>query len=148
MTVIGASLAVGIYLSHRLNERTKILGSFIALLEEVSVRMTYTSDNLAGLFAQNFAGWQFDEHQPFDRQFCRMTRKYQNVLRTEDLVILDDLASGLGASDADSQLRRIGMYRTLLNEKLEESREEVKRRGKLCLILPLSIGIAAAILLF
>ena len=61
MVVIGASLAVGLWLSMRLSERTKLLGSYITLLQEVALKMTYTSDSLAKLFADNFAGYPFTD---------------------------------------------------------------------------------------
>ena len=75
LTVIGASLSVGVFLSSRLNARIKILSELIVLIEEVSVKMTYTADPLAVLFNDNFAGYSFRRDQPFSQQFKEMTRK-------------------------------------------------------------------------
>lgn len=147
MTIVIASFSVGLVLYSRLHERIKVLSQHITLLEEVAVRMTYTSSNLAALFAENFAGFIFSDTEPFAQQFKKMIRRYRDVLNTEDIRILDDFSEDLGASDTDSQLRHIQLYVSLLNNRLDEAREEEKRKGKLTLVLPLSIGIAAAILL-
>ena len=40
MAVVAASLGIGLYLSSRLSERIKVLGKYITLLEEASVKMT------------------------------------------------------------------------------------------------------------
>lgn len=147
MMIVAASLAIGLYLNSRLTERTKILSSYITMLEEAAVRMSYTSDHLAALFADNFAGFVFDEHQPFAEQFCHMTRRYKDVLTEEDIRVLDDFTRDLGVSDTASQLKHIRLSVTLLTQHLESAREEVRKKSKVRLILPLSVGLAAAILL-
>ena len=147
MIVIAASVAVGIYLCSRLNQRAVILSEYIRLLEEVSSGMQYISDDLAHLFKDNFAGFPFTEKEPFDRQFREMTLRFEDVLKQDDLRILDDLGRDLGVSDVDSQLKHIRLYITLLRERLDEARDAVDQKGKLYRILPLSIGVAAAVLL-
>ena len=147
LTVIGASLSIGVFLSSRLNARVKIISELIVLIEEASVKMTYTADPLAVLFNDNFAGYSFRSDQPFSQQFKEMTRQYKDSLQPEDLQILDDFSDGLGTSDTVSQLRHMRLYLTMLNQQLSEAREVSAQKGKLYLILPLSAGIAAAILL-
>ena len=147
MIVIGASLAVGLTLSSRLSERTKTLSAYITLLEEVAVRMRYYATDLAALFSDNFAGFQFLSDRPFDVQFARMVRERQHVLNAEDLKLLDEFGRDLGTSDIDSQQRHIRLYIKLLTEQLDQAREDEQRKGRLYRLLPLSIGIAAAILL-
>ena len=147
MIVIGAGLAVGTALSHRLRERVSLLQAYITLIEEAALRMTYTSENLAALFADNFAQFAFTADQPFADQFRTMTQQYRNVLDEGDIRVLDDFTRQLGASDTESQQRHMRLYIALLSEQLNDAQSQAERRGKLCLILPLSASIAAAVLL-
>ena len=117
------------------------------LLEEAAVRMTYTSDSLAQLFADNFAGYFFLPDQPFDRQFHEMTLRFKDFLKDEDIRLLDDFAKDLGTGDIASEQKHIRMYIELLDERCEDARAEALQKGKLYRILPLSAGIASAVLL-
>jgi len=117
------------------------------MLEGAAVRIRYSSENLAGLFADNFAGFIFTEDQPFDEQFRKMTQMFKDVLKPEDIRILNDFTYELGVSDTESQLRHIHLYTTLLNERLTQAREDQSRKGRIVRTVPLSAGIAAAILL-
>ena len=128
-------------------QRVKILSQLIVLLEEVASMMTYTSESLAKLFSRNFDGYPFSEQQPFDRQFCQWIGRYRDVLSADERKLLEDFSRGLGVSDISSQQNHIRLYITLLNEKRNESQEEVRNKEKTALILPLAVGIAIAILL-
>lgn len=147
ITVVIASLAVGLYYSSRLSQRVSVLSDMISLLEEVSAKIKYTADPLAELFENNFAGFRFEVNQPFDRQFSEMVHRYKDVLSTEDLRQLDELGRDLGTSDVDSQQRMIRLSITVLMQQRDQAQTEVTNKGKLYRILPLSAGIAAAILL-
>lgn len=147
MTVVIAALLLGVYLSARLFERTRVLSSLISLLEEVAVRMTYTSSNLASLFSDNFAGFVFTPQKPFAPQFTEMISRFRDVLTADDIDLLNDFSEDLGAGDTASELQHIRLYVKLLQERLDIAREEVQRKSKLCRILPLSAGIAIAVLL-
>ena len=147
LVVVGASTAVGAYLSTRLSERVRTLSSYILMLEKASTRLTYTSDHLASIFQDNFAGHHFCEEQAFAPQFQQMTRKYQEVLTAEDRRLLDDFSRDLGRSDADGELRHIRLYITLLQQQLEKANQDAEQKGRLVRILPLSAGIAVTILM-
>ena len=147
MVIIIASAAIGLYLSSRLTQRVKLLSQLIVLLEEVASMMTYTSESLAKLFSRNFDGYPFSEQQPFDRQFCQWIGRYRDVLSADERKLLEDFSRGLGVSDISSQQNHIRLYITLLNEKRNETQEEVRNKEKTALILPLAVGIAIAILL-
>ncbi len=136
MVVIGASLAVGLWLSMRLSERTKLLGSYITLLQEVALKMTYTSDSLAKLFADNFAGYPFTDKKPFAEQFTEMTRRYQGILSAEDCGILEDFSRGLGDSDTGTQLKHIQLYTGLLTGQRNKAQQAAEEKGRLYRILP------------
>lgn len=147
MTIIGASVAIGISLSSKLSQRVEILSQYMKLLEEVSVRLRYTGDPLAVLFQDNFVGYTFSREKPFENQFQEMTRRFKDVLLPIDIRLLDDFARDLGAGDSESQLQHIRLYIKILEERCEEAREDLKSKGKLYRILPLSAGIAVAVLL-
>lgn len=147
MTIIGASVAIGISLSSKLSQRVEILSQYMKLLEEVSVRLRYTGDPLAVLFQDNFVGYTFLRERPFENQFQEMTRRSKDVLLPIDIRLLDDFARDLGAGDSESQLQHIRLYIKMLEERSKEAREDLKSKGKLYRVLPLSAGIAVAVLL-
>ena len=147
MTIIGASVAIGISLSSKLSQRVEILSQYMKLLEEVSVRLRYTGDPLAVLFQDNFVGYTFLRERPFENQFQEMTRRSKDVLLPIDIRLLDDFARDLGAGDSESQLQHIRLYIKMLEERSKEAREDLKSKGKLYRIIPLSAGIAVAVLL-
>lgn len=147
MTIIGASVAIGISLSSKLSQRVEILSQYMKLLEEVSVRLRYTGDPLAVLFQDNFVGYTFLRERPFENQFQEMTRRFKDVLLPIDIRLLDDFARDLGAGDSESQLQHIRLYIKMLEERSKEAREDLKSKGKLYRVLPLSAGIAVAVLL-
>lgn len=147
MIIIAAALAVGLWLNSRLSERTRILSAYITMLNEVSLRMTYTCEPLSKLFAENFAGYVFTDTKPFSEQFRMMTRQFSGVLTTEDIRLLDDFTHDLGAGDTASELSHIRLYSGLLTEQLNSAQNALEQKGRLYRILPLSVGIAAAILL-
>lgn len=145
--IVGASLAVGIYCSSRLTQRVDILTQLIVMLEEAAAKMRYTSEPLAKLFQDNFAEYPFADQQPFNEQFTRMIHSFRDVLKAEDIRLMEDFCRELGTSDTESTLRHIRLYITLLTEQRETARREVIGKGKLYRLLPLSAGIAAAIVL-
>ncbi len=147
ITIIIASLAVGLYYSSRLSQRVSVLSDMISLLEEVNAKIKYTAAPLAELFENNFTGFRFEVNQPFERQFSELVHRYNDVLTTEDLRLLDELGRDLGTSDVDSQQRLIRLSITVLTQQRDQAQTEVTNKGKLYRILPLSAGIAAAILL-
>lgn len=147
MTIVFAALGVGCYFSNRLNERAKLLGSYITLLEEAAVRMAYTSSNLAQIFSDNFAEFPFSDQTPFDEQFRAMTLQYRDVLKKEDVRLLDDFTRDLGMSDTASQQKHLRLYIDLLKEHSRQARDDMEKKSKLYRILPLSVGIAVAVLL-
>lgn len=147
MVIMIASVAIGLYFSSRLKRREKALTSFIVLLEEVASMMSYTSESLAKLFSRNADGFLFSDQKPFDRQFHEWISRYRDTLSQDDIKLLEDFSSGLGASDISSQQKHIRLYITLLTEKRNEAQKEVKNKERLYLILPLAVGIATAILL-
>lgn len=147
ITVVSASLAVGLFYSSRLSRRVAVLSELIIELEEVSAKMKYTSDPLAKLFGNNASGYRFDAKKPFDLQFAEMIHQYNDALTTEDVRLLEELGRDLGTSDVDSQQRLIRLHITVLTKQRDRAQTDVTNKGKLYRILPLSVGIAAAILL-
>lgn len=147
VTVIGVSLGIGAHLASRLTERARILGSYVTLLEEAALRMSCTCDDLAMLFADNFAGFSFVSDRPFDEQFRAMTRLFRDRLNADDISVLDDFTVGLGYGDLNAQIKHLRLYVALLNERLDTARRDVQQKGRLYLVLPASVGVAAAILL-
>lgn len=147
MLIIAAALAIGLRLSFRLSERVRVLSAYIALLENAALRMTYTSDSLYKLFADNFADYVFTQTEPFAQQFHTMSERFSSVLHAEDMEILDSFTRDLGAGDTAAELNHIRLYIGLLTERLNDAQTALERKGRLYRILPLSVGIAAAILL-
>ena len=66
---------------------------------------------------------------------------------TCDLEMLSDFGKGLGVSDLEGQLSHLELNIEMVKLRLEESRENKKRKGRLYQMLGFSLGAAVALLL-
>lgn len=147
LLIVGASIAVGYYLSSKLSRRRKVLGDYIALLDRAANCMSYTGENLASVFNDNFAGFVFNHSTAFRPQWERMTDSYRDILNEEDRRILNAFAQEIGSADVPSEVSRIRLYQSLLRERCDEARDACEKKGALYRILPFSVGLVIAILL-
>lgn len=147
LAVTASSIAIGFSLSLRLSRRGAVLGDYIALLDTAADRMTYTAGNLAAVFSDNFAGVAFDPERPFADQWEAMAARYRDVLRREDIAVLEAFADGLGRGDLQTELNHIRLYQSLLRERMAQAGEDCRKKGSLYRILPFSIGLVLTILI-
>ena len=69
-------------------------------------------------------------------------------LKKEDLEVMKEFGEGLGMTDLDGQLAHCELYRHLVSSRLEEAQKEKGAKSKLYLMLGVSAGLAAALLLW
>lgn len=147
LLIVAVSILIGFYLSSRLSRRRTVLTDYISLLDEAANRLSYTSDHLAAVFGENFAGFHFESSLAFAPQWEKMTEQFRDVLTDADRRVLCEFAEKLGEGDIPSQLNRIRLYQSLLKERLDEARECCEKKGALYRVLPFSIGLIITILL-
>lgn len=147
LLIVGVSVWLGWYLSHRLTRRRQVLGAYIGLLQEAANRIGYTSQSLADVFCDNFAGFVFDPGAPFAPQWQRMIGAYCDILSREDQKVLSDFARALGHGDVSAELSRIRLYQTLLQERLDDAKDACQKKGAVYRVLPFSVGMVLILFL-
>lgn len=71
----------------------------------------------------------------------------QGAFTKKDRELLLSFGEGLGASDLEGQLSHCELYTQLFTVQLNAAREERQRKSKLCLMLGISGGLSAALIL-
>ena len=145
--IVAASLFIGCFMSSRIRRRIRLLNDFLILFNSASLRIAYTGDNLASVFSENFAGFVFAPDEPFTEQWESMVGQYGDILNVDDKELLIRFTEGLGESDVESQQKHIGLYASLLRERLDSAQAETDKKAKVYRAVPFFIGLAAAILL-
>lgn len=145
--IVFSSALIGLHFSQRLTERKRILQEFSALLKKAEVMISYSAADLCKVFSDNFADYQFIYGEPFDAQWAELVNKYKSLLNDEDISVLTGFAQGIGATDTDNQSLHIGMYISLLDERIGSANRDIEEKSKLYRVLPLSAGLMLAILL-
>ena len=69
-------------------------------------------------------------------------------LKKEDLKVMREFGEGLGATDLDGQLAHCELYLQMVSSRLEDAKKEKATKSKLYLMLGVSAGLAAALLLW
>lgn len=147
ISILAACVLFGYHFASKLSERPRIISAYLSLLDAAASRMQYTHDDLSAVFSENFAGYSFRHDCAFSDQWMEMITRYNSVLKDDDFQVLAKFAQGLGASDLESQMKHISLYKTLLTERLEDAKREQENKANLYRILPFSVGLTLAILL-
>lgn len=64
-----------------------------------------------------------------------------------DLELYQGFVRGLGATDIQGQLEHIGLYRSLLEPRLEQAQEDARQKARIAVALGLFAGVALSLLL-
>lgn len=147
LLIVFSGALVGLHLSQRLTKRREILTQLSAMFHRAETLIAYRSDNLCEVFGGNFADYPFTPDEPFDTQWRQFIGQFGSLLSDEDRAVLMQFGDGLGSSDADSQQKHFSLCETLLNERIDAVQKEIGEKSKLCRVLPLSAGLAVALLL-
>lgn len=145
--IILSSTVLGGYCSFRLTRRVSILQSFVLLLQSAGVKITYSAENLYDVFDRNFAHFEFRRNVPFAVEWHRFIDQFRDVLKAEDMEVLDHIADELGKSDTHSQQEYIQCCVQQVTQRLAEARKAENSAGRLYRILPPAIGTVIAIMM-
>ena len=147
LLIVFSSVIIGLHFSQRLTERKRILQEFSALFKKAEVMISYSAADLCEVFSENFAGHRFIYGEPFENQWNKMIGQYKSVLTDEDISVLSGFAHGIGATDTENQSRHIGMYISLLDERIDSANRDIDEKSKLYRVLPVSVGLMISVLL-
>ena len=147
LCIVFCSALIGLHFSQRLTERKRILQEFSALLKKAEVMISYSAADLCEVFSDNFGDYRFTYGEPFEKQWNDMVSQYKSVLTDGDISVLTGFAQGIGATDTENQSRHIGMYISLLDERIQSANKDIEEKSKLYRVLPVSVGLMLSVLL-
>lgn len=147
ISLVLISTIIGYRYSNKLAKRKKILQNFLSLLDSVYTKITYSSSSLAEIFNDSFLEYEFDDTVSFSNQWEKMLLGYKNILSDEDIKLLSDFSKELGNTDVDGQINNIRLYQGLLNESIENAKEDIEKKSRLYTTLGFSIGMTLSIIL-
>ena len=145
--IVFSSALIGLHFSQRLTGRRRILQEFSALLKRAEVMISYSAADLCEVFSDNFADYRFTYDDPFAVQWAELVDRYKSLLNDDDISVLNGFAQGIGTTDTDNQSRHIGMYISLLGERIDSATKDIEEKSKLYRALPVSIGLMLSVLL-
>ncbi|MBQ9679895.1 MAG: stage III sporulation protein AB [Ruminococcus sp.] len=147
LLILFSGALLGIHLSQRLNRRREVLTAFEGLFHRAAIQIEYNAGDLCEIFSDNFAGFPFDRNNVFSIQWSCFINSFSYVLTKDEITLLLGFTDGLGTSDCESQIKHIKLYTHLLQEQIIKAREDIKVKSKMYRIVPLSAGIALALLM-
>lgn len=147
IVIVLSSTMIGFYYSHRLYTRKITLQKFINELKSSVTHIRYNSDNLCDIFADRFVGFTFSEDEPFLSQWMGLLKKYNSKLNKDDITLLLSFAENLGKSDVNGEISHIQMYIEMLNDSVEDAKNNINSKSKLYRTFGISIGLLISILL-
>lgn len=144
--ILFCGAVIGLHLSQRLTRRKDILSEFEVLFHRAMIGIEYNAGDLCEVFSDNFAGFVFEHPIPFHVQWKRFIESFSYILTKDDIWMLLSFTNDLGAADCESQRRHISLYSELLREHIEHAREEIRTKGKMYRIIPLSVGMVISLM--
>ncbi len=158
MELLGAALLIlsgllaGVLGAARLKRRVRLLLDLKSLMQAFQTGIRYAAWSLPELIL---------ERQ--DSVFCRLAERDGEFLfdpakaleqagksllwEQGDLELYLGFVGGLGVSDTQGQMEHIGLYRSLLEPRLEQAREEVGKKSRVYIALGLFAGVTVSLLL-
>lgn len=138
---------VGFYFSHRLYIRRETLQKFIHELRASVTQIRYNCDNLCEIFSDKFSDFCFSDEKPFLSQWNSLLKIYETKLSQQDIRLLMSFAENLGKADINGEISHIQMYIDMLNDSVEEAKNNINTKSKLYRTLGVSAGLLVSILL-
>ena len=147
LCVVFSSTVAGVHFSQRLVDRRDTLKRLSDMLRRALVLISYNTGDLCEVFADNFAGFDFERSGAFDVQWRRFADTLSNRLSKEDIILIKNFSDGIGASDSDSLKKHIELYITLLDEQISRSQSDIDTKSKMYRVIPVSAGLLISILI-
>lgn len=148
------SASVGFYLKFRIQKREKSLEQCILLLENINTKISFTNADMSRIitdfsrdsdlvFLRRFEG--LEDISNIKERWSRALKEggFSDCLKKDDGDILLSFGNILGITDAAGQKNNCVIHIKLLENSLNEARDENIKKGKLvsslCLLTGLSI---------
>lgn len=152
--IIIFSFLVGYYFSLRLKNRLEFLSGFREFMTALETNIRYNSGDIFTVIkkslpkktAEYFKSDNFNSLSEY-WESCVTNISNSTALKREDLSLLREFGRMLGTTDIEGQLNHIELYKELINSNINNSIEELKKKGKLFKLLGLFAGIAAALMI-
>ncbi len=146
ITVLIISTGAGLYLSSKLDKRVKTLEEIILKTDEIQTMIRCQSAEPKEILAAAAADSVL--------QCCSYADGNVNISEDElymldkrDMAIIRELLNGLGKTDTDGQISMLEMNKKLLQNRLEQAREEYSKKGRMYRSVGVLVGIGAAVML-
>lgn len=146
ITVLIISTGTGLYLSSKLDKRVKALEEIIFKTDEIQTIIRCQSAEPEEILALVSAGSVL--------QGCSYINGNVNIsddelymLDKRDTAIIRELLNGLGKTDTDGQISMLEMNKKLLQNRLEQAREEYSKKGRMYRSVGVLVGVGAAVML-
>ena len=155
MVVTGGS--IGYFKSHALSMRVKFLEEFLNFITYMETQIRFCSDSLYKIVSRfdientslSFLKYCCNEDKPFNVLWEESLKHIPSDtgLQDSDLKIISELGSGLGTSDVDGQIAHCEIYKSHINSRLCDAKDERNKKGKLYQMLGICAGLTVALLL-
>ncbi len=146
ITVLIISTGTGLYLSSKLDKRVKALEEIILKTDEIQTMIRCQSANPEEILAAAAVDSVL--------QRCSYTDGNANISEDElymldkrDIAIIRELLNGLGKTDTDGQISMLEMNKKLLQNRLEQAREEYSKKGRMYRSVGVLVGVGVAVML-
>lgn len=147
IVIVLSATMTGFYYSNKLYIRKDTLQKFINELKASVTQIRYSSDNLCDIFSDKFSGFEFCDEQPFLIQWNNLLKSYDSKLKKSDIKLLLSFAQNLGKADVNGEISHIQMYIDMLNDCVEDAKNNINSKSKLYRTLGVSFGLLISILL-
>ncbi|MBD5138076.1 MAG: hypothetical protein HDT24_02015 [Ruminococcus sp.] len=141
--ITAASFLAGDHFSQQLKYRAANLKKMNYMVDDMMMMIRFGSltvyeiaESLAE--SERFVGFDFlhgisrSDGVPFQRSWCNAVEKYPpRGLKAEDIRLLSDIGRKLGTSDAESQLRTLGLQQAELTSAISSAEAEHTKKAKL-----------------
>ncbi len=147
LIIVLSSSYIGYIKSRALLDRKKLLQIFTSEFNACITKLSYSSQTLTEIFNSGQLEYSFSEDSSFYDQWLEMLCKYKNRLKRDDILLLEEFALVLGATDTQSQIQHINLYIDLLSKNIEDAENDIATKSRLYRIFGFSIGTVISILI-
>ena len=159
LLLILATTAYGIYKSMCLARRVRLLDGMARLCAYVSSQIRYSGAPVSEILSKAASCEEFRSLPCLDKipgSDCWRDAWLDGLAggvsdwgaTDKDIELIREFSQVLGTTDVEGQVEHCSMYRDMFTHQRDDAKELSARKGKLYIILGLSVGSAVALLLF
>ena len=155
LLIASAGFFTGCVLTQRLKNRRNFYDKFCVFISLLQTQIRYNSADIFSLVISSARGSGlelFDTHKsdvPFtafwENSLNTLPKKYG--LNNSDKELLSEFGSALGTTDIEGQLKHLGLYGEIFQNRLSECENALKDKSRIYRALGLFGGISTAIII-